>query len=319
MLTIHALIRRLTVTVGLAAALLTSATLLGPAATADPGPGGVAVPGIPFTAAPNRPLQVEAWGTSARVHVTSAEPALFSVTLTPAHGITTTPSAYDDWGPVTPTLKTDHVFTLADLRSNTAYTLEVTATTAFGQTLSHAASFTTAKLRARLTLDKIVVHDDGDWIGKGEPTWFWSMTWDKLVGGGVIEVNGERTGGCYPYRSLCEPGSTGEGTLYPTNPKGEKLALLFAEENFPVMPDRFTLGTRADESDWPHPCLPCEFQPGSVETLHVPTGSEGSVREIAIPARGDGVESTMYFRFETFHDTLPYPPNRGSTRVHFNY
>jgi hypothetical protein len=164
-----------------------------------------------------------------------------------------------------------------------------------------------------------VVHDDGDWLGKGEPTWFWSMAWDRRVGGGGVEVDGERSGGCYPYRALCEPGSTGEGTIYPTNPRGQKLALTFAEENFPALPERFTLGAHAEEGDWPHPCLPCEFQPGSTVTLPVPTGGEGSVREVAIPARGDGLESTLHFRFETFHDTLPYPPNRGSTRVHHNY
>ncbi|MGD9892821.1 MAG: hypothetical protein AB7R89_17640 [Dehalococcoidia bacterium] len=292
------------------------------------------------------PLQIKAGGTLATVAFTSSEPVTVAIDFRPATAgaITTTAAALTSQPaqPITsgiiaandprftnPYYGTTHEQRLTGLKSNTPYTVVVTARTPDNRTATAQGNFTTARKRIRLVLDEITVSEDGDWFGKGEPTWFWSVFWD-----------GGRSGGCFPNTTpsgvahlsgVCQAGSYGEGTFVPRNDRNEKLALTFAEENFPVMPTSFSLHAWSTEEDLIDPLIWLVSQVGHefipvhasmpLPEPQVPQGREWASTPITLSPHCDGcsVESTMNFRVDVFYDNLPYPPNHGRTQVHSNF
>lgn len=218
---------------------------------------------------------------------------------------------------------------LANLQPDTAYEVVVNAGTAAGEHAVARRTFTTLKQRVRLTLDKIVVHDDGDGVlaGKGEPTWLWQV--EGFAGGPVNE--------CYPKTAgRCRVAELGEGTVYPYIGL-QKYELVFAQENFrPVlnpnpqpgdedftmMPQTFTLRATAQEDDSIVGPLDAALSTllgewgawlsaSPVATWQAPQGVESASQQVTVAANDGTFESTMYFTFRLFHDNASYPPNDG--------
>ena len=300
------------------------------------------------------PLQVRAGGTEAIISFTSPEPLavtldykpltaaavgpqptvhVFDGGFQPAAGATPAPSiplpgTGGGWQ-WQRTYTTTHELKLTGLVSNTQYQVSVTGETRTGRRISGSTTFTTAKKRVRLILDRIQVADDGDWIGKGEALWVWSVTWA-----------GGETGGCNPNTTssglessagVCQPASIGEGLHHPRTESGEKLTKIFAEENFPQgMPKSFTLAAGAEERDLLLPWGRLWETLVHIARFHGPTASfEWSVPQdkesastpakVGANAAKNELESRMEFRFELFHDNLSYPPNHGRAQVRSNF
>jgi len=307
---------RLLLAAGLALAVLAPAVLSGPAAGAQPPP---TIAG-PLTLAPISAIQVRAGGTEAFISFTTVEPTTATINHEPMGA-----AASDGQRQVIPTYSRTHEVKLTGLTSNTRYDVFVTAETSAGTRLNAQAGFHTLKKRVRLVLDEITILHDGDLFGTGEPTWFWSVTWD-----------GGTSGGCFPNTTpsgvehlsgVYQAGSYGEGTFVPRNDRNEKLALTFAEENFPAMPESFTLAAWSSESDFPDPLtwlvnqIPCctfTSPDDKIEPWPVPQPTEWSSTPITRRLLNE-VESTMLFRFDVFYDNLPYPPNHGRAQVHSNF
>jgi len=323
--------RRLILAAGLAAAVLGTAALGGPAAGADPPP----LRPIVATVAPSLgPLGVSVKGTEATVIVTSSVPTAVTyevkrvgATPPPSHpprgplggvanplgtvGVATTgdtppPSAYRD----------KHEIALKGLTSNTAYDVFVAATTQAGERLTAQTRVSTAKKRVRITLESIDIKDDGDGFlsGDGEPLWFVKPSWDGVVyqpaaNGGAL---------CYPnFHGRCEYGSFGEDRVTPRNAKAAPLAIVFAEENFDRFPTTLALDVWAEEDDavggaWVIECVTggCPVGEDTVRfDWRVPQGVESVSQRITL--RGDdgstGFESVLTFRVDLFHDNASYP------------
>jgi hypothetical protein len=304
---IPSLLKRVLIGAGLALAALAPAALSGPSADAQ-------------TAPTLSPLRILALGTEATVSFTSSEPAALTITYQPKGAPISQSRAQ-----VQSAYTAAHEVKLAGLTSNTAYSFSITARTSDGRLASVQGSFTTAKRRVRLILDRINITDDGDWIGKGEPTWFWKVAW-----------SGGETGACFPNTTssgldqlvgVCQSGSYSEGTFFPHNDSGDKLTLTFAEENFPTMPRSFALSAGAEESDLPLVSgrtweVITGFGTPSATPVEwsVPQDKEWASMAITVDASGrGGFSSTMDFRFELFHDNLPYPPNHGRAQVRSNF
>ena len=295
---VPSLLRRFLVGATLALAALAPATLGGPVANAQSPP-------------TLSPLRVQAFGTEATVTFTSSEPVAVTITHQPTTG---GQPVVQSWNIYT----TTHETKLTGLTSNTQYQVSVAAVTRDGRRTNGAATFTTTKKRVRLILDRITITDDGDWIGKGEPTWSWKVEWA-----------GGETGACFPNTTpsgiehlvgVCQAGSYGEGTIFPHNDRGEKLMLTFAEENFPAMPTSFTLSASAAESDLTDVLpFPTFHRAGAPMPWPVPQDKEFASQAMTVLANGPGFESTMDFRFELFHDNVPYPPNHGRAQVRSNF
>jgi hypothetical protein len=331
-------VKRFIVAAGVAAGVLGSAALGGPAAGADSPP----LRAVPAAVAPALSiLGVETRGTEATAIVTSSVPTAVSYELEPVS--TTPPPSRPPRGPLggvinpldtggvattrdTPppaTFERKHGLPLRNLTSNTTYDLFVAATTQSGQRLTAQTRFTTRPQRVSVTLDKIVVHNDGDtWLrgGEGEPTWYWAV--EGFAGGPVRE--------CFPRaRAGCRAGHTSEGTISrPLTDSGQRFAFVFAEENFltdprpeaedfTTMPQTFVLRADASESDVDLP--PVDFDPinlfnGPAVRWQAPKGQESAEQQVTLRVSDNGFDSTMYFTFRLFHDTASYPPNVG--RVH---
>jgi hypothetical protein len=311
--------RRLLLAVGLALAVLAPAVLSGPAAGAQPPPPMIAGPLPPVP--PISPIQGRTGGTEADFSFTTAEPTTARINYKPmAAGA----ASDGEWQEIL-TYSMTHEVKLTGLTSNTGYDVFVTAETSAGTRLNAYANFHTLKKRVRLVLDEITILHDGDLFGTGEPTWFWSVEWD-----------GGTSGGCFPNTTpsgvehlsgVCQAGSYGEGTFVPRNDRNEKLALTFAEENFPAMPESFTLTAWSSESDFPDPltwlvnqigCCSFTSPDDKIEPWPVPQPTEWSSTPIT-RRLFDEVESTMLFRFDVFYDNVPYPPNHGRAQVHSNF
>lgn len=296
-------------------------------------------------AAPPAPViqtfDVRAGGTEVTFKLTTSQPTILSYSAVPVNtssqpaapprrpiidvfggsGALPTISTISPQNPASYTLQ--HEYKIARLKPGTPYTLKVTATTAAGGTVERQMQFTTLKQRIRLTLDRIVVHEDGDWLGSGEPTWFWEMKW----------TNGA-TAGCYPYTgatlqyavAICQDGSVDAGTVLPKNPSGGKITHVLAQENLVTMPTQLTLSVDAKENDWHYlgafaNCLEnlgCPFSITAPAAWDVPQGVEWASKSVVLEAidSGTGFKSTMYFHIDLFHDNLTYAPNHGSRTVH---
>jgi hypothetical protein len=310
--------KRLLLAAGLALGVL-AAGLGGPTASAQPAPGSQGMPTLcpagGCMAAPIHNVQVKPLGTQATLTFNTLQPAAVTIDYKPSTG----PGA----GGQSPAqgYATSHERTLTGLTSNTTYDVTVTATTQSGEKHTTQTSFTTAKKRVRLILDRITITDDGDWIGIGEPVWFWEVEWA-----------GGKTGACYPNTTssgldhlvgVCQAGSYGEGVHFPTNDSGEKLMLTFAEEHFPTMPQSFTLRAGADETDLISEIIPLpEFTllEDFEATWSVPQGKEVASQALTLRAdEASDFRSKLDFRFELFHDNLSYPPNHGRARVRSNF
>jgi hypothetical protein len=200
----------------------------------------------------------------------------------------------------------------------------VTGTTTGGQRVAAHARFTTKKQRLRVTLDKIVISNDGDVIGSGEPTWFWSVGWTT-----------DHMSDCYPHSGgRCRSRDFDAGTLYPYTESGRKFSYIFAEENFHPIPDPtpqpgeedFTsmptalfLRATAKESDsFVQEALDALFDgwatvggDGPVVRWDVPQGVEYASKQVTIQANDDNFKSVMYVTFEVFYDNQTYAPNDG--------
>jgi hypothetical protein len=224
--------------------------------------------------------------------------------------------------PPQPVYDTKHNLHRTGLTPNTTYDLDVAATTQAGLHLTAHARFTTLKQRVRMTLEKIVVSDDGDTFGSGEPTWFWQVGWP----GGTVKD-------CYPQAAgHCQVGSASEGTIYPYANGSSKFSVVFAEENFrPVpnpnpqpgeedftsMPQQFLLSVSARESDSFLGSLDALFDWGawlsgvSEATWQAPQGVEHARQSVTVAAEDGNFRSVMSFTFEVFYDAQSYPPNDG--------
>jgi hypothetical protein len=295
-------------------------------------------------AAPISALTVQAGGTEARISFTTAEPTtvtadhrpvaaipgrlpagqvlggVFQAVPTPTPMGTTPVTIFDGIGTLHRNYTTTHDLKLTRLTSNTAYDVTVTAEAKSGQKVTAQTRFTTAKQRVRVTLNRIVVHDDGDWIGKGEPTWYWGVDWTR-----------DRVTDCYPQSAgRCQKADLNEGTIRPGTAAGQRFAFVFAEENFQPgvnpkpqpggedytsMPENFTVAVVAHESDpdfpFPHFELPLSFPGQSSVTWHAPQEKESAEQQITLPADTHGFRSTVYFTITLFHDNQSYPPNDG--------
>lgn len=277
------------------------------------------------------PLQVQPFGTRATVTLTSSEPTAITFVNRPVAGLVdpldTGGVLTDAESPPAAAYQTQHQFEIKPLRSNTAYELSVVATTRRGQQLTAQTRFTTAKKRVRIALDKIALEQDGDWgwAGKGEPIWLWLVEW---AGGAA--------GDCYPSTGtevqhlvgLCQEGSFGEGEIFPKTADGQRLQLIFAEENFQAMPQSLELTTDVEENDlidvilFPFDLIAPKFNPPRVPgiTWAVPQDKEFAVERFTVRADkesiGQDLKSVMHFSFELFHDNLSYPPNHTHPQVH---
>ncbi|MFH0342619.1 MAG: hypothetical protein ACHBNF_10935 [Chromatiales bacterium] len=270
------------------------------------------------------PLQVQPFGTRATVTLTSSEPTAIAFVYRSVEspldtgGVLTTadsppPAAY----------QTQHQFELKPLRSNTAYELSVVATTRGGQQLTARTDFTTLKQRVRIALDKISVEQDGDLGGKGEPLWLWRVDW----AGGAVGQCYPNNGGLEHQVSICQEGSFGEGEIFPRNHRGQRMQLIFAEENFSVMPQSLELSPDVEENDlidvlfFPITAIGKSYDPRSPSvTWAVPQDKEFAVEHVPLQTNhsstGQNLESVMHFSFELFHDNLSYPPNHTHPQVH---
>ncbi len=319
---------------GLTAGVLATAALGATTAGADPIPARA-----PVAAAPATTLflpEVRPGGTYVDALALSSEPTSLTYSLKRAD---MAPPVTGGAGPLqgvrapigggvlsppesTPVYETKHPLHLTGLTSNTTYVLYVAATTRSGQRLTAQAQFTTLKERVRLTLDKIVIHDDGDTFSDGDPTWFWQVGWAT----GTAKD-------CYPKSAgQCKEGDFSEGTVYPVI-NGQKFAFVFAEENFqPVpnphpqpgnedftsMPQQFQLKVSAKESDYAIlGGLDSLFDWGAwlggiaQASWQVPQGKESASQQVTVSAEDGNFRSTMYFTFQLFHDNQSYPPNDG--------
>ena len=241
-----------------------------------------------------------------------------------------------DGGPAPqPVYTKEATIRLAKLQPNTAYEVVVNAGTQDGRTATARQTFTTLKQRVRLTLDKAVVHDDGDGFlsGKGEPTWLWTV--EGFSGGPLKD--------CYPKTSTgrCGVAEVGEGTIVPRTRAGHPFSYIFAQENFvPVvnpnqqpgdedytsMPREFTIRADAREDDpgiigSVDAALSAIFGDwgawlagSSVATWRAPQGVESASQQVTVSADDGKFKSTLYFTFQLFHDNMSYPANDG--RVH---
>jgi hypothetical protein len=232
--------------------------------------------------------------------------------------------------PPPPQYDTKHHLNLTGLKSNTTYDLDVTGTTQQGKQLTAHARFTTLKKRVRITLDKIVVQDDGDTFGSGEPTWFWQMS--GFSGGPLAD--------CFPKDAgHCKEGDYSEGTIIPNCTRGGRdhrtcaYSYVFAEENFqPIpnphpqpggedfssMPQQFQIKVSAKESDYPilgglDSLLDWGAWLGSSQetSWSVPQGKESASQQVAVSADDGNFRSSMVFTFQLFHDNQTYSPTDG--------
>jgi hypothetical protein len=211
-----------------------------------------------------------------------------------------------------------HAHKLTGLRSNTAYTVTVTATTRDNRTATAQTAFTTLKQRLRVTLREITITNDGDGFlsGDGEALWTVGLDW---AGGAVA--------GCFPntdvgFGGVCQHGSYGEGRIFPLNNHGQTLVWLFAEENFDRFPDALTIRTTADEDDWVPgvnilECAAradCAFPKESdSRQWHAPRGLEWASTPIRLTAFDNPLfESFLTFTVDLFHDNLSYPSERNA-------
>lgn len=320
--------RRLLAAATLAVALLGTATLSVPAASADPAPRGA--PTI-------SPLHVQPGGTEAMVRFTTSEPTTVVVDYRPA-GVTPlrqpqavetgvaaaapsrVPAVIRQEGSLQHLLRasSSHEQKLTGLTSNTAYEVSVTATTEKGQRLTAETRFTTLKERIRVTLRQITIEDDGDLIGNGEPSWLVALGW---AGGSVAD--------CYPNPGSCDPGSYPSGSIVPRNASGGFLTWIFAQENFDRLPQTLTLKVYPEESDSIAAYMPafylecftglmalCLDGTGLDETRwQRPQGMEWSSETVSLRADlwDQGFKSSLVFTVETFHDNRSYPaPKRNA-------
>ncbi len=278
-------------------------------------------------------IAVQPFGTRAEVTVTTSLPTVIHSTVTAAGEATVPPS---DAGAGTPpdggiepgfvlapsSYVTTHAYTVANLTANTAYTLNVEATTLDGQRSAASASFTTLKRRVRVTLRTIDISDDGDLFGDGEPLWLMALHYKRAAGGeGAV-------GACYPLPpgSICEAGSYGEGRVFPRASDGQFLAWTFAEENFDQFPDTFNLSVEAHEDDFVpftgalvdllQNCLAsgCSFTAALDGLWTVPHDAEWASTTVSLKANDPvgGLHSTLVFTYELFHDNLSYPAARNA-------
>jgi hypothetical protein len=212
-------------------------------------------------------------------------------------------------------------FKVTGLKSNTTYTVSLTATTPDGRTATAQQTFTTLKLRVRVALREIDIEDDGDWIGDGEPMWTVKLDW-----------NGGAAATCWPNTSsagsggICQAGSYGEGRFFPRNYLHDFLGWTFAEENFDAFPTKLAIQADAVEEDFIpvlptvaqfiQDCLlhlPCGFQSRPLDEWAVPYDKEWSSTTLRVRGNDDvnSFKSVMVFTFETFHDNLSYPSARN--------
>jgi hypothetical protein len=126
--------------------------------------------------------------------------------------------------------------------------------------------------------------------------------------------------------AICQYGSFGEGDIFPKGRNGQRLQLIFAEENFPTMPQSLLLSADVDESDLSDalPQLGSSYDPPRAGlTVPIPQGQEVAVRRFVMytehVSTGDDHESVMHFSLELFHDNLAYPPNHAHPQVHSIY
>jgi hypothetical protein len=262
------------------------------------------------------PARVVPGGTVAAGTLAASAPALRQIdgVLAPVTGVLDpgTPLHYD----------TKHIFRLTGLKPNTAYDLNIAGTTEAGEHLTAHARFTTLKQRVRLTLDTITVTDDGDVIGSGEPTWFWSVGWATAS-----------LKDCYPKSAgHCREGSASEGTIFPNAGAGKTYSYVFAEENFKpmpgpgageedftTMPTSFFLHAAAKESDsFLQSALDAFFdgyaQLGDGSSglrWDVPQGVEGDRKQVTMAANDGNFKSVLHFTFQVFYDNQTYTPNEG--------
>jgi hypothetical protein len=215
-----------------------------------------------------------------------------------------------------------HRFKLSGLLSNTTYTLDLRATTRTGQPVDVQQTFTTLKQRVRVTLREITITEDGDaWWMDGEPVWVVKLNWS---GGSVAE--------CYPIAEIaCQPGSFGEGRIFPRHNDGQFLAWTFAEENFDTMPAEFRIYAVAKEYDVipgvanvaqffedcfaDPPTGGCSFSsPLPAPPWQAPQGVEWASTTVRVAAHdsGTGFESVLTVTFELFHDGTSYPSRRNA-------
>ena len=295
----QSLFRRALVGAGLALAVLAQTVL--PAGAQPVGPG----PRL-------EPLRVYPGGQQATVEVYASEDVTISYSLREG-------SAQAGGAAAGTVSQPQHRLMLTGLKSNTTYTLTVRAKNRMGKEATAETTFTTLKRRVRVTLDSITVHSDGDLIGSGEPTWFWTL------GRPVISIQD-----CFPSSAgKCKEGSFGTGTITPLTSAGVKYAHVFAEENFlPIpggedfttMPADFVLKAKAVENDaglgWLDDIIAFgAFLSGASEaSWHAPRGGQSASDAVALDANDGSFRSTMRFRFELFHDNTSYPPTDG--RVH---
>ena len=331
----------------LAAAVLGTAMLGVPTASADPGPtriipaanGTIAVQGPPISA-----VTVLAFGHEATLSFTTAEPSEVTVTHTPATGravagltpaatipaitpATTPAGAFRAPTGVLSEPTNQHVFRqyttthqvkLTGLTSNTAYNVSVVAETQAGQKHTAEVRVVTAKQRVRVTLREINITDDGDLdvptpFGDieraGDPRWVVGLTW---TGGSV--------GSCFPIG--CSYGSYTGGRIFPRNSAGDSLTWLFAQENFDTLPARFELHTYTEEDDgvlgtlgavivdcYNPAAFACSLGHTDIVYWQMPQRVEASSTTVTVRGVDEITcfESVLTFTFDTFHDQLSYP------------
>jgi hypothetical protein len=210
----------------------------------------------------------------------------------------------------------------------------VNAGTSDGRTAVARETFTTLPQRVSLTLDKIVVHDDGDgWLaGDGDVRWKWSV--EGFSGGPLKDCYRKNSAGQCGFRDV------GEETVLPRTAAGQPFSYVFAQENFVAMdntnappgsedftsmPTQFTIRTDATEDDSIIGPLDAALSTifgdwgawlsgSSVATWNAPQGVETASQQVTVAADDGTFRSTMYFTFRLFHDTMSYPANDG--RVH---
>lgn len=284
---------------------------------------------------------IEPKGLSARVQAAATEPTTVSYslkrvdlngggpTLPPrrplADVVARSPIGVLSTGgtPPTPVYERRHDLNLTNLTSNTLYEVTLRVSAADGQSVTKTERFTTYKERVKVTLDKIVVSDDGDWIGKGELMWGWRVDWVRDV-----------VSGCYPFNGqTCTEANVSEGTIFPRTRSGDRFEVVFAEENFkPVpqpnphpgeedftaMPQSLRLIADAVEFDQIQTGSPQVLNDGGTEyTWQVPQNTESAVQSLSLRVKANGSDSTMYFTFVLTHDNRTYAPNSG--RVYVNW
>ena len=294
-----------------------------PAVNADPLPPGWRPPASNLQPSVTNLRVTDVGGTTARVSFETPRETVpcFHITVAPSAskrpGPNSGPTSTDGIGTSvqsadpgcdteTKRYRTSHNKVFTRLTSNTTYLVQVSATTAGGESYTGELRFMTHKKRIKVSLKQIYVSDDGDFFGKGEPIWVFRVLWE---GGGVFD--------CYPLD--CSEGSTSEGTIFPRNADGQRPAFILAEENFATLPRSLRLVAQGFEKDTVNIPLPCGIPPpcdpswsGSQPSIWaVPQGAENAAEELRlhVVTTSSAFDSAATLVLEVFHDDRTYTPN----------